>query len=63
MDVHSVSLEQSDFSEGGLNRSSRIRPSRIFTADDSVIVYRAGRISEAKLDETIDRLTAILRQS
>jgi mRNA interferase MazF len=45
---------------GGLRQSSRIRPSRLFTADSAIIVYQAGRISESKLKETIDLLIAIL---
>ena len=62
-DAYSVPLEQTDFSAGGLNRGSSIRPNRIFTADEAIIVYRAGHISEVKLDEVIDRLTAILKRS
>jgi mRNA interferase MazF len=54
--------EQTDSSAGGLNRSSSIRPNRIFTADEAIVVYRAGHISEVKLDEAIDRLTAILKR-
>jgi hypothetical protein len=27
-----------------------------------IIIYRAGHISQAKLDETVDKLVAILRQ-
>jgi mRNA interferase MazF len=62
IDPDSLPLEQPDFSLGGLNRSSRIRPNRIFTADEATVVYRAGHIFEAKLHEVIDRLIAILSQ-
>jgi hypothetical protein len=34
----------------------------LFTADSGIIIYRAGRISQAKLDETMDKLVTILRQ-
>jgi len=61
-DAYSVPLEQPDFSSGGLRQSSRIRPNRLFTADEATIVYRAGQISEPKLNEVIDRLIAILKQ-
>ena len=61
-DTYSLPLEQPDFSSGGLSQSSRIRPNRIFTADEAIIVYRAGHISEAKLDEAIARLIRILKQ-
>ena len=62
-DAYSIRLESVDFAAGGLNQSSRIRPNRLFTADSRIIVYRAGHISQAKLDETVDKLVAILRQS
>lgn len=61
-DAYSVLLEQSDFSAGGLNQSSRVRPNRLFTADEAIIVYRAGQISNDKLGEVIGRLITILRQ-
>ena len=62
MDEYSVLLNDSDFVAGGLNLSSRIRPNRLFTADSGIIVYRAGHVSEAKLGETVDRLTTLLRE-
>jgi mRNA interferase MazF len=55
-------LDQSDFSSGGLNQSSRVRPNRLFTADEAIIVYRAGQITNGKLTEVLDRLIAILKQ-
>lgn len=61
-DVYSVALEAADFVSGGLNQSSRIRPNRLFTADERIVVYRAGHVSDAKQDEVLDRLIAILRQ-
>jgi len=61
-DEYSVPLESGDFVAGRLNQSSLIRPNRLFTADSGIIAYRAGRISEAKLGEIVDRLIAILKQ-
>lgn len=62
-DEYSILLDDADFVAGGLSQSSRIRPNRLFTADAGIIVYRAGHISQAKLDEAVDRLIKILRQS
>jgi mRNA interferase MazF len=61
-DSYSVPLEQSDFSSGGLNQSSRVRPDRLLTADEAIIVYRAGQITNGKLSEVLDRLIEILKQ-
>lgn len=59
-DAYSVRLETSDFVMGGLNQNSRIRPNRLFTADSNIVIYKAGQVSNAKLQETRDRLIAIL---
>lgn len=61
-DTYSVPLEQTDFTSGGLNQSSRIRPNRLFTADETIVAYRAGHVSQAKVNEIADRLIAILTQ-
>jgi mRNA interferase MazF len=57
-----VALDRADFTAGGLNQSSRIRPNRLFTADEAIIAYRAGHITGTKLRETLDWLNAILNQ-
>jgi len=62
-DEYSIPLDDTDFVSGGLSQSSRVRPNRLFTADESIVVYRAGRVSEAKLREVVDRLTAIIQQT
>ena len=61
-DPYSVPLEGADFTSRGLNQSSRIRPNRLFTADEGIVRYRAGHVSDAKLNEVVDRLIAILKQ-
>ena len=61
-DPYSIHLEGADFTSRGLNQSSRIRPNRLFTADEGIVRYRAGHVSDAKLNEVVDRLIAILKQ-
>jgi mRNA interferase MazF len=58
--AYSVPLDRADFVTGGLDRASWIRPNRIFTADQGIIAYRAGRVSEARLREVLGRVVAIL---
>ena len=62
-DSYSIALEPADFTTGGLNQNSRIRPNRLFTADEGIIVYRAGHITTAKLTEVVSRLVGILNQA
>jgi mRNA interferase MazF len=61
-DGYAVALENADFTSGGLHQSGRIRPNRLFTADEGIVVYRSGHVSDGKLDQVLDRLVAILRQ-
>jgi mRNA interferase MazF len=62
-DEYSIRLDDVDFVSGGLNQSSRIRPNRLFTADAGIVVYRAGCVSAAKLNEVVDRLILIIKQA
>jgi mRNA interferase MazF len=59
-DRYSVPLDTGDFVSGGLSQISRIRPNRLFTADSSIVVYRAGQVSTAKLKEVHETLIRIL---
>ena len=61
-DKHSIELKDSDFKQGKLNIESYIRPSRIFTADKSIILYKIGSIKENKIQEVIGGIIGILRQ-
>ena len=52
-DTHAISLVSDDFESGNLNKTSNIRPNRIFTADKKILLYTAGHIKKMKLDATI----------
>jgi mRNA interferase MazF len=60
-DQYAVSLEISDFETGSINKASNIRPNRIFTADEHIILYRAGHIAAVKLDDVISNLIRLIR--
>ena len=53
-DEYSVGLADVDFVSGGLNQSSRVRPNRLFTDDAGIIVYRAGQVTELKVNEVVE---------
>ena len=50
-DGYSVPLAVADFEKGRLALDSFIRPNRLFTVEQSVILYAAGKIKDAKLQE------------
>lgn len=61
-DIYAIALDTSDFQTGTLNKSSNIRPNRLFTADRQIIQSKIGELKAAKLEMVIDKLVEILQQ-
>ncbi|AFY76249.1 MAG: type II toxin-antitoxin system PemK/MazF family toxin [Hydrococcus sp. C42_A2020_068] len=61
-DPYAISLTNTDFIFRGLNQNSNIRPNRLFTADQQIILYKAGQIKPEKLNEAIAKIINILEQ-
>lgn len=59
-DDYSVSLTEADFHEGSLPRDSSIRPNRLFTADSSRVLRKAGVLRKKKCAEIMEKLWKIL---
>lgn len=55
-DSYSVSLLSTDFERGRLSIDSFIRANRLFTVDQSVILYSAGKVQVSKLQEVRARI-------
>jgi len=51
-DGYSVPLSGGDFDRGHLNVDSFIRSNRLFTVDQSLILYSAAKVKTSKLNET-----------
>ena len=58
-DGYSVSLFAQDFERGHLSVDSFIRPNRLFTVDQSIILYTAAKVSAAKLNEVRARIQSL----
>jgi mRNA interferase MazF len=50
-DAYSVAIDRADFDQGQLAVPSYARANRLFTVEQSVILYGAGRLASAKLEE------------
>ena len=50
-DSYSVPLVAADFERGRLAVDSFIRANRLFTIEQSVVLYTAAKVSDAKLQE------------
>lgn len=60
-DEYSISLLKADFTSGGINQDSNIRPNKLFTGDSNIVTKIAGRLSQAKTDEVVNRVVQIIR--
>ena len=60
-DPYAIELNDSDFEVGSLKQKSNIRPSRIFTCDTGIILYRVGQLKADKKTEVIEKVVEILR--
>lgn len=60
-DPHAIALTSADFASGTLRQDSYIRPGRLFTADNALIAYRAGRLTSSKLQEVIEAIVRIIQ--
>ena len=61
-DDYAVALDQNDFASGSLNQESNIRPNRLFTADNQIILYRIGNIKKNKLNQVVDKVIEIIKE-
>ncbi len=60
-DGYAVPVSDADFSNGGLKQPSNIRPNRLFTADNRIVLYRVGRLNVDVLNSVTERIVGIIR--
>ena len=53
-------LEAASFAEGGLPRQSFARPGKLFTANESIVVRRAGELNPEALRGILDAVVRLL---
>jgi mRNA interferase MazF len=61
-DVHAIPVAAADFETGALKVDSNIRPNRIFTAERSIVAYRAGHLKATKTIEATAKVVEILQR-
>lgn len=60
-DGYSISLNDTDFQQGNIDHPSVIRPNRLFTADDKLVMKVRGKLSPDKIREVIQKLVQIVQ--
>jgi len=61
-DSYAIKIDDNDFDEGSLKRTSNIRPNKIFTADKDIILYKAGHLSNEKIKEVTNKVIEIFKR-
>lgn len=59
-DAYAIPLSEIDFQSGSLKQSSNIRPNKIFTLSDELVLYKIGHLTNAKINECIQKACAII---
>lgn len=61
-DSYAIDIEDEDFQEGSLKKSSNIRPNKIFTADRNIVLYKVGCLNDEKIQEVINKIINIFKK-
>ncbi|MCL2059990.1 MAG: type II toxin-antitoxin system PemK/MazF family toxin [Oscillospiraceae bacterium] len=55
-DDMAVTVGLTDVEKGALNVVSNIRPNRLFTADENIVLYKIGQLKKDKMDDVIAKI-------
>ena len=58
----SILIDTNDIENGALNDISNIRPDKLFTAGEKIILYKIGDLNKTKVDEVIDTIVRMFRE-
>ncbi|APM41121.1 type II toxin-antitoxin system PemK/MazF family toxin [Clostridium kluyveri] len=61
-DIYSIKLRNDDFTKEALMKDSNIRPNKIFTADENIIIYRIGHLANEKMKKVTETVIEILTE-
>ena len=59
-DHYAVEIDSSSFESGGLKVPSNVRANKIFTAENGIILYKAGKLTTEKLKESVNSIIGLL---
>lgn len=61
-DEYAVWLNDSDFISGSLNKQSNLRPNKLFTCSENLILYKIGNLKEDKMQSVIESIKQLLEK-
>ena len=60
-DPQSVGITKSSFSTGGLERDSFVRPGKLFTANEGIVIRSVGQLSSEAHASVVEAIVTLLR--
>jgi mRNA interferase MazF len=57
-----IALTAAGFASGGLPANSYVRPTRIFTADKSIIIRKAGSLTPDLIGASVEQIVSVLQR-
>jgi mRNA interferase MazF len=61
-DADTISLTTDDFAEGSLPSLSNVRPNRLITLSETLVIRRAGRLTPERMQVVTDTIIDIMRR-
>jgi mRNA interferase MazF len=62
-DRHAILLDPTRFSRGGLKATSFVRPGKLFTANNNLIVRSVAKLDDSAFAAVLDAVVTLLRPS
>jgi len=59
-DSMSIHITTSDITNGTLSNPSNVRPNRLFTADENIILYSLGKLKSDKLNDVVSSIVSMV---
>ncbi len=60
-DPQSVAITKSSFATGGLDRDSFVRPGKLFTASEGIVIRSVGQLSSEAHGSVVEAIVTLLR--
>ncbi len=60
-DTHAITINEQDFAEGSLQRTSYARPGKLFTAHESLLQREAGKLTSPALHTLREQVIRTIR--
>jgi mRNA interferase MazF len=61
-DKFAIEIKTSDFDTGSLPIESYVRPNKIFTADQSIILRKAGSLNQEAINQIVDAIVDLIKK-